>query len=258
MKLLLSSIGFLLGAVSMWVAYPVFWPAQTPAGYYDLSLMPDELAAKYADNSYILSMIKQDEVRTKFAAEREAKKAANGLKVLPANVPVFPFEMELISAHSDAHWPQLSNPEVQAKLDAAKDDWVVLNVWASWCGPCIRELPDMDQAAPRLQSHGVQLLTLNADVMGRDTEATVEEIFTERQVMQLPDLIVQGPDIDAALDAVAMKRSSVSLPHSLIFAPGGKPYAYFQGFPVTSDDAPIWNSDQMIAFFEALALSEPI
>jgi len=32
-------------------------------------------------------------------------------------------------------------------LDAYKGKWVVLNVWATWCAPCIKEMPELQALA---------------------------------------------------------------------------------------------------------------
>lgn len=38
---------------------------------------------------------------------------------------------------------------------------VLLNFWASWCPPCIEELPSMNQIHQRYQSKGLEIIALN-------------------------------------------------------------------------------------------------
>ncbi len=62
-------------------------------------------------------------------------------------------------------------PEIHVESLAGKDlgiaDFrgkvVLLDVWASWCGPCKQELPMLDDMAKRLRSDGVEVLAVSID-----------------------------------------------------------------------------------------------
>ncbi|MFO7565109.1 MAG: TlpA disulfide reductase family protein [Enhygromyxa sp.] len=44
---------------------------------------------------------------------------------------------------------------------------VLLNVWATWCDPCIRELPELARMHEQLHDKGFTVIGLNTDVRGK-------------------------------------------------------------------------------------------
>jgi thiol-disulfide isomerase/thioredoxin len=43
---------------------------------------------------------------------------------------------------------------------------VLVNFWATWCAPCLRELPSMDRLQAKLGSEGLQVVAINVDSGG--------------------------------------------------------------------------------------------
>ncbi|HEX4844071.1 MAG TPA: TlpA disulfide reductase family protein [Limnobacter sp.] len=48
-------------------------------------------------------------------------------------------------------------------LGALKGKTVVLNFWATWCPPCVEEMPELDALYPQLQAQNVELIGIAID-----------------------------------------------------------------------------------------------
>ena len=58
---------------------------------------------------------------------------------------------------------------------------VLINLWATWCGPCVVEMPSLDALAVR-EGDALQVLALSQDMEGRQK---VSDFFAARQFSRL-------------------------------------------------------------------------
>jgi peroxiredoxin len=56
---------------------------------------------------------------------------------------------------------------------------VVLNFWASWCPPCVEEMPSLIELHQRIESRGGMVLGVNLD----DDQSAYERFVTEHNVV---------------------------------------------------------------------------
>ena len=56
---------------------------------------------------------------------------------------------------------RLITDDTEHELEEYKGKLIVLNFWATWCGPCIREIPALDQLQTDFAAEGLVVLTLS-------------------------------------------------------------------------------------------------
>ena len=259
MKFAISAGAFIVGMGAMWGLQNTILTPQVPSGYYDLSSLPDDFEVRFENERTLEIIHLAYETYMRQADEAmHSERNSRALKPLPASVPEFPNGKFLYEVIDGMTWPQLEDPEVQAVLDDAKGEWLVLNYWASWCGPCLKELPDMNAAVAPLEERGVRLIAINTDIFKKDTPDSVDQLLQKMEIDQLTSLFVDGEDMERALLAGGMPYDgNREFPINIIFTPEGEPYAFFRGIPIGEfSGKPFWASDEMLDFFEALVESE--
>ena len=69
------------------------------------------------------------------------------------------------------------NPVTASKvISDPKNRYVLIDFWASWCGPCMSELPDMREAYAKYSSKGFEILAVSLD---QDRDSWVNAIKNE-------------------------------------------------------------------------------
>lgn len=90
---------------------------------------------------------------------------------------------------------------------------VLLNVWASWCGPCITEMPALQAFAKAEGANGIQVVGIALD----DVEAV--RAFVERTGVSYPILIDAPGPADAG---VRLGNPKGVLPYSALVSADGR------------------------------------
>ena len=113
---------------------------------------------------------------------------------------------------------------------------MVVNLWATWCGPCIEELPSLEAASRALAPSDIAVLPLSSDRGGADV---VRAYFKAHDIAGLPVLL--DPK-SAAVHA----WNARGIPTSLIIDRQGRAVAKVEG-------AADWSSPAAIALVRKLA-----
>jgi thiol-disulfide isomerase/thioredoxin len=90
---------------------------------------------------------------------------------------------------------------------------VLVNLWASWCGPCVREMPELDRFARSQGANGTQVVGIALD------DADAVHAFLQRIPVAYPVLI----DAPGAGDAgVRLGNPKGVLPYSVLLDAQGR------------------------------------
>ncbi|WP_159913321.1 TlpA disulfide reductase family protein [Pantoea sp. 18069] len=110
----------------------------------------------------------------------------------------------------EALWrQQFTTPEgAPLPMAAWRGQPLIVNFWATWCPPCVRELPLLSEFAARKATHGIQVVGLAVD-----KPAPVQK-FLQRQPLAFP---------------VGMAAEGSQLTRDLGNLNGGLPFTVFLG-----------------------------
>jgi thiol-disulfide isomerase/thioredoxin len=70
----------------------------------------------------------------------------------------------------------------EQRFDAFRGRGLVVNFWATWCPPCVAEMPALDRAQAILTREGIEVLPLSSDRGGR---AQVEPFYARTGLRHL-------------------------------------------------------------------------
>jgi peroxiredoxin len=85
------------------------------------------------------------------------------------------------------------------RLSEYRGDVVMINFWATWCGPCRQEMPLLDELYNRYQRVGFNLLGVNIDDDSQRAMRMVEELG-----VGFPVLFDAGKDVSKLYKVEAM------------------------------------------------------
>ena len=88
-----------------------------------------------------------------------------------------------LEGHAAPDFALKSSTGVNLRLSEYRGDVVMINFWATWCGPCRQEMPLLDELYSRYQRVGFRLLGVNIDDDSRRAMKMVEELGVDFPVL---------------------------------------------------------------------------
>jgi thiol-disulfide isomerase/thioredoxin len=151
------------------------------------------------------------------------------LAVLQKVAPVKLENVSFSDAQGDAH-----------SLGEYKGRYVLLNLWATWCAPCVRELPALAKLQSSMPSGGLQIVAVD---IGRSDPAAA------LQFLKAHDATVLAAYFDQHL-ALMKVFGAFGLPLSVLVDPQGREVARAMG-PAE------WDDPAAIAYFKDMTAHAP-
>ena len=66
----------------------------------------------------------------------------------------------------------------------AEHDLTMVNVWATFCGPCLQEMPELGELADEYADRGVQVVGIVIDVLNYDGTLSQEQVDLAAQIAE--------------------------------------------------------------------------
>lgn len=115
----------------------------------------------------------------------------------------------------------VSVSELRSNLAEFKNKPLVVNFWATWCGPCTTEIPDLVKFYQSIDTTRLKMIGVSADffVVGDSAKivAKVRDFLLQKKVAY-PNFIYSGPSDSLA----AIFNLSGVLPETIIYDAAGK------------------------------------
>ena len=143
-----------------------------------------------------------------------------------------------MSTPANYDWSLVDLKDQPVPFSRFKDKTLFLNFWATWCGPCLREMPSIEKLArtPRLQMKNIEFVCVSVDA---STEAVRQYVADKNW----PMTILRTAQVPSVFQ-------TEGIPATFVIAPDGRIAAFEVG-------AADWNEPHVVEFLEKLAPQPP-
>ncbi len=124
------------------------------------------------------------------------------------------------SVHAQPAIPVFSLTQYQKRVNQKNDTLYIVNFWATWCKPCVEELPSFEKAAQSFSKQPVKIILVSQDAKARTQQ--VKDFLKKNNYCSESFILSEGnPNI--WINKIEKKWSG-SLPATLLYKKGTKIY----------------------------------
>ena len=109
--------------------------------------------------------------------------------------------------------PVLDFEELQEYLRQFGDRTIVVNFWATWCAPCVKELPYFEQATARYDESEVIVVLLSLDFK-KHMDSKLNPFIRENEIRSRV-VLLNAPDANKWIDRISPEWSG-AIPATLV------------------------------------------
>ncbi|MAN58466.1 MAG: thioredoxin [Flavobacteriaceae bacterium] len=110
--------------------------------------------------------------------------------------------------------PVLSFNELEPMLQRTNDTTYVVNFWATWCKPCIKELPYFEKLGAEYANENVKVLLVSLDFPDRLEKQVIP--FVKKFGLQSQVVLLDDPDANSWIPKVSEAWSG-AIPATIIY-----------------------------------------
>jgi thiol-disulfide isomerase/thioredoxin len=131
-----------------------------------------------------------------------------------------------LAAPGGARIEAVDAAQFRAILEGHRGQVVLVNFWATWCRPCLKEIPELTTLAEKYEARGMRLVAVSLDDPG-DLQSLVVP-FLERWFPDFHTYIRTTPAMDTMVSVLDPTWNEV-LPTSYVLGRDGNVAARLQG-----------------------------
>jgi thiol-disulfide isomerase/thioredoxin len=120
---------------------------------------------------------------------------------------------------------KIDNDNIESLLANSSGKLLLINVWATWCAPCIIELPDLALLQRYYGNRAFELITISADQT--DKADNVLKMLKDKH-LPVQNFLFNSNDKYMLIEAIDPEWSG-ALPYTLLIEPGGNVIFKHQG-----------------------------